>query len=163
MSSESVPQAEAGGGADHADFEFELSDRQVAFDVSEELYNLDAIYSAAYLFIGRCYVFLDRPADRQVRVRLRTKEKADEEALEALAGEFANELLNSQLRVTLSRATATIREQYMARAFFAPQQNATIAELLAELDEEEMEEESLEIAVPWEQTDSDGEQSDATP
>lgn len=145
-----------------ADFEFELGEREIAFDVSEELYALDAIYGASYLFIDRCYVFLDRPSDRKVRVRLRTKAAADEETLEALAGEFANELLNSQLRVRIGQATATLREQYMARAFFAPQQNATIAELLAELDEEEMEEEPLEIAVPWEKDDpDDGEEAPA--
>jgi His-Xaa-Ser system protein HxsD len=134
---------------DVADFTFALGEREIRFDVDEELYALDAVYGAAYLFIDRCYVFLARPAERKVTVRLRSKGAATPEELEALAGEFANELLNSQLRVRLSRETAAIREQYMARAFFAPRQNATIAELLAELDAEELAEEPLEIPVPW--------------
>ena len=100
------------------DFSFELGEREVSFEIDEELYALDAIYGAAYLFVDRCYLFLSRPAERKVKVRLRTKEPAGEAQLEALAGEFANELLNSQLRFRIGRATAGIREQYMARAFF---------------------------------------------
>ena len=39
----------------------------------------------------------------------------------------------------------------MARAFFAGQpRHDTISQLLAELDAEEMEEDALEVAVPWE-------------
>jgi len=136
-------------GAETIDFTFQLTDREVSFDVDEDLYSPDAIYSAAYLFIDRAYVFLARPAERKVRVRLRTKAAATEAELEALAGEFANELLNSQLRFRIGRATAPIREHYMARAFFGREQSATIAELLAELDAEELAEDPLEIPVPW--------------
>jgi His-Xaa-Ser system protein HxsD len=132
------------------DFTFQLSDREISFDIDEDLYAVDAIYSASYLFVDRCYVFLARPSDKKVRVRLRAKEASTLDKMEALAGEFANELLNSQLRFRLGRSTAAIREQYMARAFFGEQKSSTIAELLAELDAEEMAEEPLEIAVPWE-------------
>lgn len=136
---------------EQVDFDFQLSEREIRFDIDEELYSIDAIYGASYLFIDRCYVFLSRPADKKVSVRLRSKGAANEDALEALAGEFANELLNSQLRFRLGRATAGIREQYMARAFFGRDQSSTISELLAELDAEELAEEPLEIPVPWEQ------------
>lgn len=132
------------------DFTFQLSEREISFDIDEELYALDAVYSASYLFVDRCYVYLARPSDKKVRVRLRAKDTTTPSALEALAGEFANELLNSQLRFRLGRSTAAIREQYMARAFFGEQRGSTIAQLLAELDAEEMAEEPLEIPVPWE-------------
>lgn len=144
-----MTESDTAAAEDHADFTFELSAREIAFVIDEDLYALDAIYGACYTFIDRVWVFLSRPADRKVRVRLRTKKGADEAALEALAGEFANELLNSQLRFRIGRATATIREQYMARAFGASSQATTIADLLAELDAEELEEEPLEIPVPW--------------
>lgn len=136
---------------EQVDFTFQLTDREISFDVDEDLYAADAIYSAAYLFIDRCYVFLARPSERKVRVRLRSKTtEVTANELEALAGEFANELLNSQLRVRIGRATAGIREQYMARAFFGGEQGSTIADLLAELDAEELAEEPLEVPVPWE-------------
>lgn len=134
---------------EEVDFTFSLDEREIAFVIDEDLYALDAIYGASYLFVDRCYVFLSRPEERKVAVRLRTKEPADEAALEALAGELANELLNQMMRLRLSRSTMAIREQYMAKAFFAQPANSTIAELLAELDEEELEEDDLEIPVPW--------------
>ncbi|MEZ4226379.1 MAG: His-Xaa-Ser system protein HxsD [Polyangiaceae bacterium] len=143
--------------ADVVDFTFELGPREISFDIDEELYALDAIYGAAYVFIDRAYIFLSRPAERRVRVRLRTKEASSAEVLEALAGEFANELLNSQLRLRIGRATAGIREQYMARAFFGTSAPSTIQELLAELDAEEMAEDALEVPVPWKDEAASGE------
>jgi His-Xaa-Ser system protein HxsD len=132
------------------DFTLQLGEREVTFDLDEELYCLDAIYGAAYLFVDRCYLFLSRPAERTVRVRLRSQQATDGEALEALAGTFANELLNQVLRLRIGRSTLRIREQVMARAFASSGTDSTIAQLLAELDAEELDEEPLEIAVPWE-------------
>ena len=125
--------------------------RRVSFTLDETIYPLDAIYGAAYLFVDRCFVFLGRPADKQVEVCLKHREDADEAALEALAGEFANELLNQVLRLRVSESTAKIREYYMARAFFSTPVQASIDDLLAELDAEELAEDDLEIAVPWEE------------
>jgi His-Xaa-Ser system protein HxsD len=136
------------------DFTFVLLEREISFDIDEDLYAIDAIYSASYLFTERCYVYLARSADQKVRVRLRSRDETSPKQLEALAGEFANELLNSQLRVRLGRSTARIREQYMARAFFEEQKGSSIAQLLAELDADEMAEEPLEISVPWETGDA---------
>ena len=38
----------------------------VAIELDESLYPKDAIYGAAYVFIDRCYVHLDRVADKRV-------------------------------------------------------------------------------------------------
>ncbi len=138
---------------------FELAERRVSFTLDEDLYPRDAIYGAAYLFVDRCYIFLDKPTDRQVEVRLRTKPgtDADEAALEALAGEFANELLNQVLRVRIGNSTARLREYYLARAFFHNQSDTSaIDALLAELDDEELADDDLEIAVPWQEDGTEG-------
>lgn len=139
--------------AETVDFQFELADREIRFVIDEQLYPRDAVYGAAYVFVDRCYVFLDRPADRKVAVRLRAKGGATAADLEALAGEFANELLNQVLRLRVGEATARIREYYMARAFFSNDGKSTIDQLLAELDAEEMAEAPLEVPVPWEKSD----------
>jgi His-Xaa-Ser system protein HxsD len=123
--------------------------RRVRFVIDETLYPLDAIYGAAYLFVDRCWIFLDRPADQQVGVRLTPKQDGTTTP-EALAGEFANELLNQALRHRLAESTATIREYVMARAFFTAPVQSSIDQLLAELDAEELAEDDLEIKVPWE-------------
>lgn len=124
--------------------------RRVSFTLDENVYPRDAVYGAAYLFVDRCYLFLTRPGDDQIEVRLKPKEAADAGALEALAGEFANELLNQVVRIRVGESTAQIREYYMAKAFFADSNQTSIDALLAELDAEELEEDPLEISVPWE-------------
>lgn len=127
------------------------SQRDVILEVDETLYPLDAIYGTCYLFVDRCYVFLERAEDKKVRIRLRAKSETSSEVLEALVGEFANELLNQVLRFKVSEATAQLREYTMARAFVSSPAQASIDALLAELDAEELEEDDLEIAVPWEE------------
>ena len=132
--------------------------RTVVLQIREDIYPLDAIYGASYLFIDRCFVFLDRPEDQVVSVRLRTKDQKqsdtgneDLSVLEALVGEFANELLNQVLRFRITESTAKIREYYMARAFVSVPAQTSLDALLAELDAEELEDDELEISVPWEQ------------
>ncbi len=138
---------------DAAELSFDLGERHVSFVLDEALYPRDAVYGAAYVFIDRCYVWLTRPGDDRIGVRLRTKATADEETLEGLAGEFANELLNQVLRQRIGDSTRTIREYYMARAFYTDEATSTIDQLLAELDAEEIDEDPLEIPVPWEADD----------
>lgn len=125
--------------------------RRVSFTLDETLYPRDAIYGAAYLFVDRCFLFLSRPDDANVEVRLKPKQEGDKAALEGLAGEFANELLNQVVRIRVGESTAQIREYYMAKAFFADSNQTSIDALLAELDAEELEEDPLEISVPWEE------------
>jgi His-Xaa-Ser system protein HxsD len=129
---------------------YDLDTRSVAFTIDEDVYSRDTVYGAAHLFVDRAWLFLSRPADRMVRVRLKTKtERPTEGELEALAGEFANELLNQAVRQQVGEATRSIREYYMARAFFGTPETSTIDRLLAELDAEELAEDDLEIRVPW--------------
>lgn len=125
---------------------------RVSFVLDEALYPRDAVYGAAYLFVDRCFVFLSRPADDQVEVRLKPKPDAAIQDLGVLAGEFANELLNQVVRIRVGESTAQIREYYMAKAFFADSNQTSIDALLAELDDEELEEDPLEISVPWEES-----------
>lgn len=128
---------------------FDSDGRRVAFTLDEELYPRDAILGAAYLFIDRCFVFLARPADRLVQVRL--KGKTDDADLEAIAGEFANALLDQVVRFRVSQSTGKLREYAFARAFFTTPAQSSIDQLLAELDDEELEEDDLEVSVPWSQ------------
>ncbi len=146
---------------DEVTLTYDLDARSVAFTIDEDVYARDAVYGASHLFVDRCWLYLTRPAERMIRVRLRTKEAATESELEALAGEFANELLNQVVRRQVGEATRSIREYYMARAFFGTPQTSTIDRLLAELDAEELAEEDLEIRVPWARPDTDAEDVDS--
>ena len=140
---------------------FRLLADAVVLSVSEAVYPLDAVYGAAYLFVDRCWVFLDRARTGEVRVRLTPRAAADPAARKALAGEFANELLNQALRLRLAESTARIREYYTAAALRASSAGPSIDDILAQLESEELEEDPLQILVPWEEkygktTDPDG-------
>lgn len=130
---------------------FSLSKDQISFDIDESLYPLEAIYGACYVFIDRCFIYLSRPKDAEVRVQLTTRAAATEADLDLLAGEFANELLSQVTRLRLSQATTRIREYYTAAALRAATSAPSIDELLAELESEELLEDPLEIMVPWEE------------
>lgn len=146
---ENVPEGDPSQTGE-VELSYALGERRVTFVIDEDLYPRDAVYGAAYLFVDRAYLFLDRPSDRHVSVQLRAKDaEIDEEGLTALAGEFANELLNQVMRTRVSASTARIREYYFAKAFFTEPDRSGIDALLAELDAEEMEEDPLEIEVPW--------------
>ena len=130
---------------------FQHDERRVSFVVSEELYPRDAVFGAAYLFVDRCWVYLRRPSDSEIEVVLTSRNASvEEEQLVTMAGEFANELMNQIVRIQVGEKTAQIREYYLARAFFSDPNQSSIDALLAELDAEELEEDELEISVPWE-------------
>jgi His-Xaa-Ser system protein HxsD len=130
---------------------FALGADRISFDVDETVYPLEAIYGACYLFVDKCFVFLSRPKELLVNVRLTAREPATHAELDALAGEFSNELLSQATRLRLSQATARIREYYTAAALRAAAATPSIDELLADLDSEELGDDPLEIMVPWEQ------------
>jgi His-Xaa-Ser system protein HxsD len=130
---------------------FSLRPDQVSFEVDETVYPLEAVYGACYLFLERCFVYLSRPKPAVVEVRLTSRESATPAELDALAGEFTNELLSQVTRLRLSQATARIREYYTAAALRAASAAPSVDDLLAELESEELLEDPLEIMVPWEE------------
>ncbi len=134
-----------------SDFILDPPARTVESVVDETVYPLEAVYGACYLFIDRCYVFLDRQEGTRIRVVLKARGETTEEGLAALVGSFANELLNQALRHRIGESNGRIREYIMAKAFFSADQQSTIDKLLAELDAEELAGDPLEIPIPWEQ------------
>jgi len=130
---------------------FSLGPDHISFAVDESVYPLEAVYGACYLFLEKCFVFLSRSKPGTVDVRLTARGSATSAELDALAGEFGNELLNQSMRLRLSQATARIREYYTAAALRAAAATPSVDELLAELESEELLEDPLEIMVPWEE------------
>ena len=79
------------------------------------LYPRDVLYAAAYVFLDRAYVLLDRQESRFI-VHLRAKRPLDEPTLQAMAGEFENELLAQALRHQVVDANQRIIEDVVAVA-----------------------------------------------
>lgn len=130
---------------------FVLGADHISFEVDESVYPIEATYGACYLFLEQCFVYLTRPQAGVVGVRLTARAATTPTELDALAGEFGNELLSQALRLKLSQATMRIREYYTAAALRAATSAPSVDDLLAELESEELLEDPLEIMVPWEE------------
>jgi His-Xaa-Ser system protein HxsD len=84
--------------------------------IDESLYHKSAVLRACYWFTDRCYLFVARPAPGQLDVQVRAKTGTDAEDLEAVVGEFANALLDYELRRQIDDQTGKIRELLVAKA-----------------------------------------------
>jgi His-Xaa-Ser system protein HxsD len=79
------------------------------------LYPRDVLYAAAYVFLDRAYVLLDRQDARFV-VQFRSKRPLEAATFQAMAGEFENELLAQALRHQVFDANQRIIEDVVAVA-----------------------------------------------
>jgi len=116
------------------------------------LYPRDVLYAAAYVFLDRAYVLLDRDGSRFL-VHLRGKQALDEPTLRAMAGEFENELLAQALRQRLVRANQRILEDITSLAITgaagAVQEEAPLIDLQDSADDGFLDDPEG-IADPWE-------------
>ena len=130
----------------------DLADGRVILTLDSTLYPLDALYGASYVFIDRCYVLLDKPDPSHFRVTLSPKKAvADEAALRAFVGEFANELLSCAWRHQITQDNRAILEQVTNEAI-AGAMGAPSLDDLANFDfTEEPFEDPLGIAMSWEE------------
>jgi His-Xaa-Ser system protein HxsD len=84
--------------------------------IDEGLYHKTAVLRACYWFTDRCYLFVARTAPGLLEVHIRAKSGTDAEDLDVVAGEFANALLDYELRRQIDEQTGTIRELLVAKA-----------------------------------------------
>ena len=134
------------------EIQYRIEDNRALFEIDESIFPIEAIFGAAYLFVDHSYIFFSRSGGQKLLMTIKKKTPGGSD-LEAVVGEFSNELLNQVLRFRLADSTSKIREYYMARAFLSHPAQSSIDSLLAELDAEELEDDDLEIAVPWESQD----------
>jgi len=132
--------------------------------VDPSVYPLEVVMGAAYVFVDRCFLLLDRTPDGRVKVAFTMKPGAPADGATALAGEFQNELLAQALRAGLAARHEKVREALVARALFgaAPEQipdvqvPVTDAQLgvdarFVPASDDDYLEDPLGIAVPWEE------------
>jgi len=161
-------------------FNFEYDENSVIWTINPKIYPLDVVYQAAFVFIDKSYMTLDKNAEGHIMVKLKGKEPLERAGLEVLQGEFANELLSQAVRRKLAKDNKRIRELIVAKALFSagrpdelnevmsnleqpggsevprPWDEATQEEqdeldkLLAEI-EEDFEEDPMDIATPWDE------------
>ena len=120
------------------------------------LYPRDVVYAAAYVFLDRAYVLLDRDGAR-LSIHLRGKQPLDEAVLRAMAGEFGNELLAQALRHRVAKANQRIIEDVTALAISGaagPDRPSAVADTgMIDMDDpgdDGFLDDPLSIATPWE-------------
>lgn len=129
----------------------DVGDGAVHLRVDAQLYPLEAVYAAAYVFIGRCWVLLDRPECERIRVTLTAKRRettADD--LRALVGEFANELLSCAWRHEITKTNRAMIEAVTMQAFAGAMGPPSLDELAAFDFTDEPFDDPLGIAQSWE-------------
>ncbi|HTJ84661.1 MAG TPA: hypothetical protein VL400_23235 [Polyangiaceae bacterium] len=120
-----------------------------ALELDLDLYPLDAIYAAAYAHLDRAYLFLERSGDLvKVRVRSKSATVTDREA----AGQLANELLATSLRLLLTGERRRSVEAIVTRAIGGAAGPPGLDELLeADIGEATAFDDPLGIAMSWEE------------
>lgn len=129
----------------------DVTDASVHMQIDEALYPLQAVYGAAYVFLDRCYVFLDRPAPGRVRVTLTARGEADPAALRALIGEFANELLSCAWRHQITQDNKVLLETVTMQAVAGAMGPPSLDDLASFDFSDQGFDDPLGIAMSWEE------------
>lgn len=117
--------------------------------VNPKLYPISAIYGAAYVFIDKVYIYLDGDPSKKIEIYFKPKENLSQKDLEALAGDFENELLNYALREQIVKSNQKIREHIITQALLSPLYS--FSELESKAEDENYLEDPLGIAQTWEE------------
>jgi His-Xaa-Ser system protein HxsD len=134
-----------------ADTSVVLGEGSVEVELDEGLYPKDAVYGAAYVFIDRCYVHLDRAGQGRIKITLRAKRGGAADSA-ALAGELQNELLAQAWRRAIAEENRALIEAVTTRALAGAAGPPGLDELLAmDIGEETAFEDPLGIAMSWEE------------
>ena len=124
----------------------------VTLRVDAAAYPLDALYGAAYVFIDRCYVLLEKPDAAGWRATLSWKKGEPSEAdLRALVGEFANELLSCAWRAKIAEESRAVIEAATTQALAGAMGPPSLDELEKFDFSAETFEDPLGTALSWEE------------
>jgi His-Xaa-Ser system protein HxsD len=130
----------------------DLADRSLRIQIDATLYPLSALYAAAYIFLDRCFVLLDRPDDKHFRVTLSWRKGAPtEDEQRVLVGEFANELLSCAWRAQIAEESRALIEATTTKALGGAMGPPSLDELEKFDFTDEPFEDPLGIALSWEE------------
>jgi His-Xaa-Ser system protein HxsD len=125
-----------------------IDDGWASIELDEDLYPQDAVKGAAYVFLERAYIFLDRAAEKRVRVRF----KAKHGDTAALADDFGNEALAQAYRRRIAREKRVLIEGVTARAIAGAAGPPGLDDLLdMDIGAETAFDDPLGIAMSWEE------------
>jgi His-Xaa-Ser system protein HxsD len=88
--------------------------------VNTSVYSKTAVFKTAYWYTERCYLFLSKPLDLPdtIQVEIRPKSTVSKDELIAMCREFANNLIDQQVRQEVIAETGSVRDALIKKAFF---------------------------------------------
>lgn len=92
---------------------------EISFRFDTRAYHREALYGASLVFTDRAFVYLEKQGKERLIVTLQGKSPLPKERLNALAGEFHNELLNQTLRWMVAKHNRKTKEAIQAQALFS--------------------------------------------
>ena len=119
-------------------YSLDEKDKSVLIKINSNIYPLEVIYSAAYVFLDRAYVIIDS-GDSKEEILVQLKAKEPKQDLEEIAQSFNNELVSYAVYVVQAARSSSIR-QAIVEAALSP---------VKETEESEFIEDPLGIAKPW--------------
>lgn len=122
--------------------------------LSKEIYPVEAILNACYVFLEKFYFFLEEDKkNKTINVNFKIKQKKPgKNSEEELKDEFMNELIHSCLRYRISKNNKKIREYIVGRALYTPFSGSEFDILQGQEDEKlDYRDDPLGIAIPWEE------------
>jgi His-Xaa-Ser system protein HxsD len=130
-----------------------MKTNHLIFKLNTQTYPLEAIYSTAYVFLDRAYVYLDGNPKKEIIVSLKGKEKLNEKQIESLKGEFHNELLNYILRAEIAKRNQKVRDFIVGTALLSalPQESPVKTSKPKTITDQNYLRDPLNITVPWEE------------
>jgi His-Xaa-Ser system protein HxsD len=128
-----------------------FDDGWVAIELDEDLYPRDAVQGAAYVFLDRAYLFLEKSGSAGApRLTVRLRAKAGDSA--AMAGELENEALAQAYRRRIAAGSRALLESTAARALAGAAGPPGLDDLLAmDIGAETAFDDPLGIAMSWEE------------
>lgn len=119
-----------------------------------ELYPLDVIYTTAYIFLDRAYIFLKKDENKKivVDIKLKTCNKDDNKnkqcmTLEDIEDEFKNQLINYCNHFKMQEKNLSVKQKILEEIFSSPPENQDHVDNIfnSEIDDPEG------ILIPWEE------------
>jgi His-Xaa-Ser system protein HxsD len=99
---------------------------EIAFDLDEKIYPLEAVQNAIYIFTDRAYVRVERSEPDRLKVVMTVKAGMAPSVPGALKGEFDNELIHQVLRQRISDSNQKIREFIVTKALISAQPSSVV-------------------------------------
>lgn len=92
----------------------EIERNKMLLSVSNDIYEKEAVINASYKYTDKCFLIIEPQGDH---INIIFEAKDDTINLKEIALDFANEILDQQVRINCGREFKIVREEIVKKAF----------------------------------------------